>query len=66
MVALFETRESTATYVGEVVAAASPLTLVICDARQLAEPQALLSTLKVFSTGSTPDGEPTWEDAAWQ
>ncbi len=36
------------------------------DARQLAEPQALLNTLKVFSTGSTPDGEPTWEDAAWQ
>jgi hypothetical protein len=70
MVAMFETREATALYVGEIVAASAPVTLVLCDARRIAEPaadaQSLLSSIKVFSTGASPEGEPTWEDAAWQ
>jgi hypothetical protein len=63
MVAMFETREAAALYVREIEA--TPFTLVLIDARRDGEP-VRLNTLKVLSAGAGLDGEPTWEDAAWQ
>ena len=70
MVAMIEAREATALYVGEIDAAAVPLTLVLLDGRTIAVRQTgsvpALNTIKVVANEPGLDGEPTWEDAAWQ
>ena len=70
MVAMFEAREATALYVGEIDSAATPLTLVLLDGRRIAaRPTGSVpayGTVKLIASEPGLDGEPTWEDAEWQ
>lgn len=70
MVAMFETREATALYVGEIDAAAVPFTLVLLDSSRIAKRATIAApvggTFKLIAGEPGLEGEPTWEDAAWQ
>jgi hypothetical protein len=64
MVAVFEGSKASALYVGDIESVHGPLTLVVLNGRQVMDPAAIFG-VRPHHTGEL-DGEPTWEDAAWQ
>ena len=66
MVAMVETREGTKVYVGEIDPAALPLTVMLIDPTQSAGAPSLRGQVKLAPVAVPFEGEPTWEDAAWQ
>ena len=66
MVAMVETRDGAQVFLGEIDRAALPLTVMLFDAKQSGEQAGLRGKVKLVPVAVPFDGEPTWEDAAWQ
>jgi hypothetical protein len=69
MVAMIDPRSVATMFVVERNAAAEPLTVVVLDAagrKASAEPGKLYRLVGIDERANPYEGEPTWEDAAWQ
>jgi hypothetical protein len=66
MVAMVETMDGKAVFVGEVDPGLFPLTLKLVDPKAGKDEPPIYGKVKLFPLAVPVDAEPTWEDAAWQ